>query len=101
VLKALLCSLPVPYLANSCGWFVAEGGRQPWIVFGLQKVAQGVSPNVSTVMVWISLIGFTLIYALLAAAAIYLVVKFIKEGPEQAGQDAPPVAKTKEATLWN
>ncbi|SDF42407.1 cytochrome ubiquinol oxidase subunit I [Sporomusa acidovorans] len=100
VLKAVLWSLPLPYIANSTGWFVAEGGRQPWIVFGLQRVDQAVSPNVSAASVWISLIGFTLVYALLAAAAVYLVQKFVRQGPA-ASQDQPSKPAVKGAALWN
>ncbi|GAB6181136.1 cytochrome ubiquinol oxidase subunit I [Desulfotomaculum defluvii] len=84
VLKALLWSIPIPYLANSTGWYMTEVGRQPWIVYGLQKVENGVSPSVSSGEILISLIGFTLIYGLLALADLYLMVKFIKQGPEQS-----------------
>ena len=98
LLKALLWTLPIPYLANSSGWFVTEGGRQPWIVVGLQKVAQGVSTNVTSTEIWISMIGFTVIYAVLAAAAVYLVRKFILKGPEPVLQ---LVSDKKEASLWN
>lgn len=82
LLKALLFSLPLPFIANSTGWYITEGGRQPWMVVGLQKVASAVSQNLTSTEVWISLIGFTLIYFFLAIAAIYLAVKFIKKGPQ-------------------
>lgn len=99
LLKAVLWSLPVPYLANSTGWFVTEGGRQPWIVYGLQKVSQAVSPNVTATELWISLTGFTLVYGVLAIAAIYLARKFVLKGPEK---EQPVKAGTaKEATLWS
>ncbi|SEO88261.1 cytochrome ubiquinol oxidase subunit I [Propionispora vibrioides] len=99
LLKAVLWSLPVPYLANSTGWFVTEGGRQPWIVYGLQKVSQAVSPNVTATELWISLTGFTLVYGVLAIAAIYLARKFVLKGPEK---EQPVRAGTaKEATLWS
>ncbi len=99
LLKAVLWSLPVPYLANSTGWFVTEGGRQPWIVYGLQKVSQAVSPNVTATELWISLTGFTLVYGVLAIGAIYLARKFVLKGPEK---EQPVKAGTaKEATLWS
>ena len=87
VFKALLFALPLPYIANSTGWYITEGGRQPWMVVGLQKVDQAVSQNITATEVWISLIGFTLVYSILFIAAAYLVVKFIKKGPEGAGVD--------------
>ena len=100
VLRALVWSAPVPFIANSAGWFMAEIGRQPWIVFGLQKVSQAVSPNVGPVSLWISLTGFTVIYAVLAAIALRIGAKFIVAGPPEAGGDRPETP-VKEATLWN
>ena len=79
---------------------MAEAGRQPWIVFGLQKVGQAVSPSVGAGSIWISLIGFTLVYALLAAAAVYLVQKFVRQGPVDAPVDSNKPA-VKGAALWN
>jgi len=76
--------LPViglPYLANSAGWIMTEMGRQPWIVFGLFKTAQAVSPTVSMASVLISLIAFTLTYGALAIADVYLLVKYAKSDP--------------------
>ena len=100
LLRAIFWSLPVPYLANSAGWIVTEMGRQPWIVFGLQRVEQAVSPNVSSGAVWTSLIGFTVLYGLLAVVGVHLLKKFARQGPEPANSDN--VATTaKEATLWN
>ncbi|WP_346354401.1 cytochrome ubiquinol oxidase subunit I [Azotosporobacter soli] len=98
-LKIMLWSLPLPYLANSCGWFVTEAGRQPWIVVGLQKVSQAASTNVTSAEIWFSMIGFTLIYGVLAMAAVYLTRKFILKGPDDAA--AAVVPEEKEAVLWN
>jgi cytochrome d ubiquinol oxidase subunit I len=100
VLKLLLWSLPVPYIANTTGWILTEGGRQPWIVVGLQKVSAAASANVTSTEIWISLIGFTVLYGVLAGAAVYLVRKFVLQGP----LDHKPVLGVltkKEATLWN
>jgi cytochrome d ubiquinol oxidase subunit I len=100
LLKAILYSLPIPYIANSAGWFVAETGRQPWIVFGLQRVDQAVSPAVSAASIWITLIGFTLIYGLLALVAGRLMWKTAVKGP---GASIPAIGPEirREATLWN
>ena len=96
-LKALILAIPLPYIANSCGWYITEGGRQPWIVVGLQKTANAVSPNVTSTELWITLIGFTVIYAILAGVAVYLVTKFINEDIVVK----PEESTGKEATLWN
>jgi len=79
--KFLPFALFLPYLANSTGWILTEVGRQPWLVFGLLKTEDAVSPNLTTGMVFTSLIGFTLIYGLLMAADAYLLVKYAKAGP--------------------
>ena len=59
-----------------------EIGRQPWVVFGLQKTSDGVSPTVSTGMVATTFIGFTVIYGVLAAVLVYLFVFYIKKGTQ-------------------
>jgi cytochrome d ubiquinol oxidase subunit I len=84
-LKLMIPTVFLPYIASSAGWIMTEVGRQPWIVFGLQRTADGVSPNVTTGMVLTSMIGFTLIYGILAACFIYLVVRFTKKGASPAG----------------
>lgn len=99
-LKVLFVTLPLAYIANAAGWFVAEFGRQPWIVTGLQKTVAGVSLSVPEDNIWISLIGFTLLYGFLALIALRLFIKVVKQGPV----DEPPNAMlttVKEATLWN
>lgn len=79
-LRLLLPAIFFPYIANSAGWIMSEVGRQPWIVNGLQKTADGVSPNVTSGMVLTSLIGFTVVYGILMAVFIYLVVRYTKKG---------------------
>lgn len=79
LLKALPWLLPLPYLANSFGWYVAEGGRQPWIVVGLQRTADAVSPNLTGTDVWITMIGFTVLYLLLAIAAFWIAIRFVRK----------------------
>ena len=94
LLRALILMLPLPFIANSCGWFVTEGGRQPWIVYGLQKVADAVSPNLTTTEIWISMVGFTLVYAALIVVALWIVIKHIKTfGMTEEAK--------KGASLWN
>ncbi len=83
LLKAMLYAIPVPYLAIEAGWIVAEVGRQPWIVYGLMKTADAVSPIVTS-QVAFSLVALTLLYALLGAVDIFLLFKFAKKGPAEA-----------------
>jgi cytochrome d ubiquinol oxidase subunit I len=82
-LRILIPAILLPYLANSTGWILTEVGRQPWIVQGLMRVDQAVSPNVTVEMLAISLIGFTLIYGVLMVADIYLLQKFARVDDER------------------
>ncbi|MFM9328938.1 cytochrome ubiquinol oxidase subunit I [Paenibacillus mesotrionivorans] len=84
-LKLMVWTIALPFIANSTGWIMTEVGRQPWVVFGLQKTTDGVSPTVSAGMVLTSLIGFTVVYGLIAAALVYLFVHFVKKGVEAGG----------------
>lgn len=99
MLKAMFWMLPLPYLANSTGWYVAEAGRQPWLVYGLQLTADGASKSVTAPEILTTIIGFTLVYVVAAIAAIYLAVEHIKKGPE--GNHAHDVVEKEEARLWN
>ena len=78
-LKLMPLLLPLPFIANSVGWFIAEAGRQPWIVVGLQKTYDAVSPNLTGGEVFLTLVGFTGIYLFLAVLAIFAAVNFIRK----------------------
>jgi cytochrome d ubiquinol oxidase subunit I len=80
----------LPYLANTTGWILTEFGRYPWVVYGLFKMQAGVSRSVTAGMLWITLIGFTLVYGLLIAATLYLMLKAAKEGPAPVETSKPP-----------
>jgi cytochrome d ubiquinol oxidase subunit I len=85
-LKLLIPAIALPYIANTSGWLMTELGRQPWIVYGLKKTADAVSPNVSTGTVLFSVVGFTLLYGVLMVADVYLLAKYAKN-PE-TGKEA-------------
>lgn len=89
-LLVLMPAIILPYLANSTGWILTEVGRQPWIVFGLMRIDQAISPNVTPAMLLISLIGFTLVYGALMVADIYLLQKFARAG---VGEEEPVPSK--------
>jgi cytochrome d ubiquinol oxidase subunit I len=82
-LKLMLYAIPLPYIALEAGWMVAEVGRQPWIVYGLMRTSDAVSP-IAASQVWVTLAAFILVYSLLGAVAFYLIRKFAKQGPEPA-----------------
>jgi cytochrome d ubiquinol oxidase subunit I len=88
-------AIALPYLANTSGWLLTELGRQPWVVFGLLKTVDAVSPTITIGLVLTSLIGFTLVYGALMAADVFLLTKFVKAGPE------PVAGRTvTEQTFW-
>ena len=73
----------LPQIGNQVGWFAAEIGRQPWVVYGLLRTSDALSKVVTANQVWFSLIMFTTIYTLLFALFIYLLIKEIKHGPNE------------------
>ncbi|MEW5774077.1 MAG: cytochrome ubiquinol oxidase subunit I [Thermodesulfobacteriota bacterium] len=80
LLRALVWAIPLPYLAIQAGWVVAEVGRQPWIVYGVMKTRDAVSP-VAVSQVATSLVALVLIYLLLGALNIFLMFRFARKGP--------------------
>lgn len=80
-LWTVLLSLPLPWIAAELGWFVAEYGRQPWIIEHILPTSLGVS-SVSVGQVWLSLGGFVLFYSALLVVDIFLLLKYIRIGPE-------------------
>lgn len=90
-MKWVVWVLPLPFLATSTGWILTEMGRQPWIVQGLLKVQDAVSPRLTPLDLWISLIGYTLLYGSLAAAMFYLMRKYAVAGPDAAMHESVDV----------
>jgi cytochrome d ubiquinol oxidase subunit I len=87
----LAAPLPLlPLVANTFGWIFTETGRQPWLVFGLLPTASGVSPSTTSGEVITSLVGFTLLYGVLAVVETKLLLRTIRGG--LAGTDDPPEA---------
>ena len=81
ILWMLLLATPFPFIANTTGWMTAEMGRQPWLIHGIMRTAQGTSVNVSAGNVWFTLLGFMGLYALLSILYLLLMSKIIAEGP--------------------
>jgi cytochrome d ubiquinol oxidase subunit I len=74
-------SVILPQIANQVGWFTAEMGRQPWVVYGLLRTSKAFSQEVSSNQIVFSLVLFTLVYSLLLVLFLYSVNKKIKHGP--------------------
>ena len=82
MLWTLMVSVPLPYIANTAGWMTAELGRQPWLIYGLMRTAEGVSPRVGAGNAWFTLIGFMGMYAVLSILWLFLIYREIEMGPE-------------------
>jgi cytochrome d ubiquinol oxidase subunit I len=81
LMKIFAFSVLLPQIANQAGWFAAEMGRQPWIVYGHLRTSEGFSQEVSAQQVLFSLILFAVIYTLLFLLFLYSLNKKIKHGP--------------------
>lgn len=84
LLWAHLLAFPAPYIATTAGWMTAELGRQPWIVYGLFRTADGASPSVHAGSTLFTLLGFCGLYFVLGLAFLYLLLKLIHRGPVAA-----------------
>jgi cytochrome d ubiquinol oxidase subunit I len=83
LLRILPYVIPLPYIALQAGWTLTEVGRQPWVVYGLLRTSDAVSP-LATPQVAISLAAFIVVYSILGAFAFYLIFKYARKGPEPA-----------------
>jgi cytochrome bd ubiquinol oxidase subunit I len=86
MLWLLMLCVPLPYIANTAGWMTAELGRQPWLIYGMMRTVNGVSPRVGAGNAWFTLIGFMGMYAVLAILWLFLIWREIEIGPEPRPQ---------------
>jgi cytochrome d ubiquinol oxidase subunit I len=84
ILWVLMLAFPFPFIANTAGWMTAELGRQPWLVYGLLRTADGTSLNVSAGNTLFTLLGFLGLYFVVGVLYLLLVIKAINRGPEGA-----------------
>ena len=89
ILWLLMLAMPFPYIANHAGWIVAEVGRQPWVVYGVQRTAMASSLNVTAGMTYFTLFGFMGLYALVGMLYLLLFFRIVTKGPEEDAAQAP------------
>jgi cytochrome bd ubiquinol oxidase subunit I len=80
VLRAALYSLPLPWVAIECGWFVSEFGRQPWTISEVLPTYMSAS-SLTAADLWFSIISITIFYAILLVIELFLMFKFVRQGP--------------------
>ncbi len=95
LLQIFAFAVLLPQLANQLGWYSAEVGRQPWVVYGLLRTSDALSRSVTANQVVFSLILFTVVYALLFVLFLYLLNRKIQHGPyeEETQEDIPDASK--------
>lgn len=94
LLRLLVICIPLPILASEMGWMAAEVGRQPWVVTGLLRTRDGISPVVSAGEVLTTLLLFAVVYALLFVTWLRIFTGIIRKGPESEAAAARPAAET-------
>ncbi len=77
-----MLALPFPFIANTAGWMTAELGRQPWLIYGLMRTADGHSTQVSAGNVLFTLLGFMGLYVMLSTLYFFITTRIIAHGPE-------------------
>ena len=87
LIRAAIVLPLLPLAANSLGWIFTEMARQPWIVFGLMSTATGVSPGTSAFEVGLTMVVFTLVYGGLAVVEVGLLLRRIRLGLPEVGDE--------------
>lgn len=92
LLRAWIACIPAVYLALESGWIAREVGRQPWLVYGLLRTADGAAKLPASSVLW-SFISYVVLYAVIGFTALWLGLRMVKKGPDLSLQ-APvdPVA---------
>lgn len=84
LLKFAMFALPLPWIANEMGWFVAEFGRQPWAIGEILPTYVATS-TLSETDLWMSIFGFAALYSVFLVIEVFLMVKYIRKGPSALG----------------
>jgi cytochrome d ubiquinol oxidase subunit I len=97
-------SFPSGFIAVLAGWFTAEVGRQPWVVYGLLRTKDAVTPSLTTGDVLLSLAFYIATYSVIYAFGLYYIYRLLRDGPAQEVSDrtkmtpARPLAVAVQAT---
>jgi cytochrome d ubiquinol oxidase subunit I len=89
LLWATFLSFPLPFVAIITGWFTAEVGRQPWVVYGVLRTADAMTPFLTTRDAAISLVIFCAVYAFIFAFGTFYIYRLIRTGPRWQAVRAP------------
>jgi cytochrome d ubiquinol oxidase subunit I len=92
-LWGLVACTPIGFIAILMGWFTTEIGRQPWVVYGLMRTSEGVTPALTTAAALTSLIAFMVVYAVIYTAGTYYLVRILRVGPKSPHDEKSPQAE--------
>jgi cytochrome d ubiquinol oxidase subunit I len=82
LLTVLSVSYPLPFIAVIAGWFVTEIGRQPWVVYGMMRVSEALTPSLSGAMALTTLVGYIAVYSVVFGAGVYYLRHVLVQGLE-------------------
>jgi cytochrome bd ubiquinol oxidase subunit I len=83
-------SFPSGFVAVIAGWFTAEVGRQPWVVYGLLRTSDAVTPSLTSGTVLFSLLAYIAVYAVIYAFGLYYIYRILRQGPAEEAEPVPP-----------
>jgi len=84
LLWATFLSFPLPYVAILTGWFTAEVGRQPWVVYGALRTANALTPTLTVPAALVSLVVYCVVYALIFIFGMFYIYKLLRVGPTES-----------------
>jgi cytochrome d ubiquinol oxidase subunit I len=84
MLWSIFLSFPLPFIAILTGWYTAEVGRQPWVVYGLLRTADAMTPFLTASAATTSLILFGEVYLFIFSFGTYYIYRLLREGPSRA-----------------
>jgi cytochrome bd ubiquinol oxidase subunit I len=79
-------SFPTGFIAVLAGWFTAEVGRQPWVVYGLLRTKDAVTPSLATADVLFSLLAYIAVYAVIYSFGFHYIYRLLRDGPAAASE---------------
>ena len=92
-LYACIACTPLGFVAVLCGWFTTEIGRQPWVVYGLVRTSEGVTPALTAGAAATSLLAFMVAYTIIYAAGSFYLVRLLRIGPVPPRYEKSPEAE--------
>ena len=90
LLWCIFLSFPLPFIATLAGWYTAEVGRQPWVVYGVLRTAEAMTPFLTTHAASISLILFCAVYTFIFSFGTFYIYRLLRAGPAGVSRDSRP-----------